>query len=316
MIMFDNYHFLFYKKVEIFLKENKMNNPIQKEEFSLLDLLKVLWSKIKILILVFLCGGIVGGVLGVVTTYDVNYWGTSLEFYVNPDTPISQDGQVTSNSTYGVYGAYGRHVMDNIVKLLSGESFTEEMMKNFENAPTEKYLPDGRINPEYKAFLYKIKNSVKFSYIAEEEDLEDAINLARSFIYVDISVLGDENQEFANELVDCVRKSLVPYVEENMIVPDGYKGTSCTEITTVSEIELTNPLHTTKTAIKYALIAAAAALVIACVVVIIIDRSDKRVRDYEQVARQLNIPVLGIVPTIDEEKINAWNEAMKGGREE
>ena len=67
---------------------------------------------------------------------------------------------------------------------------------------------------------------------------------------------------------------------------------------------------------KYALIAAAAALVIACVVVIIIDRSDKRVRDYEQVARQLNIPVLGVVPTIDEEKINAWNEAMKGGREE
>ena len=293
-----------------------MNNPIQKEEFSLLDLLKVLWSKIKILILVFLCGGIVGGVLGVVTTYDVNYWGTSLEFYVNPDAPISQDGQVASNSTYGVYGAYGRHVMDNIVKLLSGESFTEEMMKNFDNAPTEKYLPDGRINPEYKAFLYKIRNSVKFSYIAEEEDLEDAINLARSFIYVDISVLGDENKEFANKLVGCVRDTVIPYVEENMIVPDGYKGTSCTEITTVSEIELTNPLHTTKTAIKYGVLAAAAALVIACVVVIIIDRSDKRVRDYEQVARQLNIPVLGVVPTIDEEKINAWNEAMKGGREE
>ena len=293
-----------------------MNNPIQKEEFSLLDLLKVLWSKIKILILVFLCGGIVGGVAGVVTTYDVNYWGTSLEFYVNPDAPIMQDGQVTSNSTYGVYGAYGRHVMDNIVKLLSSESFAEEMMKNFENAPTEKYLPDGRINPEYKAFLYKIRNSVKFSYIAEEEDLEDAINLARSFIYVDISVLGDENKEFANKLVGCVRDTLVPYVEENMIVPDGYKGTSCTEITTVSEIELTNPLHTTKTAIKYGVLAAAAALVIACVVVIIIDRSDKRIRDYEQVARQLNIPVLGVVPTIDEEKINAWNEAMKGGREE
>ena len=299
-----------------------MNNPIQKEEFSLLDLLKVLWSKIKILILVFLCGGIVGGVLGVVTTYDVNYWGTSLEFYVNPDAPIMQDGQVTSNSTYGVYGAYGRHVMDNIVKLLSSESFAEKMAENMmekiDGAPSkdEMKLPDGRINPEYKAFLYKIKNSVKFSYIAEEEDLEDAINLARSFIYVDISVLGDENKEFANKLVGCVRDTVIPYVEENMIVPDGYKGTSCTEITTVSEIELTNPLHTTKTAIKYGVLAAAAALVIACVVVIIIDRSDKRVRDYEQVARQLNIPVLGVVPTIDEEKINAWNEAMKGGREE
>ena len=299
-----------------------MNNPIQKEEFSLLDLLKVLWSKIKILILVFLCGGIVGGVAGVVTTYDVNYWGTSLEFYVNPDAPISQDGQVASNSTYGVYGAYGRHVMDNIVKLLSSESFAEKMAENMmekiDGAPSkdEMKLPDGRINPEYKAFLYKIKNSVKFSYIAEEEDLEDAINLARSFIYVDISVLGDENKEFANKLVGCVRDTVIPYVEENMIVPDGYKGTSCTEITTVSEIELTNPLHTTKTAIKYGVLAAAAALVIACVVVIIIDRSDKRVRDYEQVARQLNIPVLGVVPTIDEEKINAWNEAMKGGREE
>ena len=40
-----------------------MEDMLQKEEISLMDLLKVLWSKIKLLILVCLCGGIIGGAM-------------------------------------------------------------------------------------------------------------------------------------------------------------------------------------------------------------------------------------------------------------
>lgn len=296
-----------------------MNEQIQKEEFSLLDLLKVLWSKVKILILVLICGGIVGGVFGVATSYNEKYYGTSLEFYVNPERPENNEngnngGQVTSQSTYGVYGAYGRHVMDNIVKLLSSELFAETLMEGMDGAPENKYkVVNGVtvINGEYKSFLKKVLSAVHFKYVEEESDLEDAVNLARSFIYVDISVLGDANQAFAEELLLRIREVVPSYVSENMIVPDGYVGTNCIEITTISEIERTNPGHRSQSAIKYAFLAGAAALVIACVVVIIIDRSDKRVRDYDQVARQLNVPLLGVIPTIDDEKITAWNEAMK-----
>lgn len=428
-----------------------MNEQLKMEEFSLMDILKILWSKIKLLILVLICGGLLGGVFGLVTTYNVNYWGTSMEFYVNPERPEAEEGENVGSggSTYGVYGAYGRHVMDNIVKLLNSESFAEKLILGGADLPQKDYwvnpnseqemalnlnakideakilIDDARgkqaaldgfvkakneaslvlteatatLNKEwlaplrngdvssaifnereyilqqletkypslaaayqakltaeaaldaqneqvklaktsyneakkaaedktdltltawrktakYRALLQKIRNSVVFSYIQEEEELEDAVNLARSFIYVDISVLGDQNREFADDLMQRVQSELPKFVCEKMIIPDGYSGTSCNEITTMSEIDLTNKGFTTTESIKYALLFGAVALVVACVIVIIIDRSDKRVRDYELVARQLNVPLLGIVPSIDDEKIAAWNETRKQGKGE
>ena len=429
-----------------------MEDMLQKEEISLMDLLKVLWSKIKLLILVCLCGGIIGGAMGFLTTYNENYWGASMEFYVNPERPESEDGNVNiGGSTYGVYGAYGRHVMDNIVKLLNSESFAEKLILNGSKLPEKNVWVDVQdeketalnLNPKideaqakiitaqgeleilnaaletkndisielsdakeelndiwynklfleagivsssifnereyfqqkigdtypeiavayqavddletqlenitdtvkiyqknystakkeadksvnvalvawrktakYRAMSQKIMKSVEFSYLEEDADMEDASNLARSFIYVNISVLGDENKEFAEDLMVRVQENLPIYVSAKMIIPDGYTGTSCTEITTTSEIDLTNPMHTTKSAIKFAVLFALMAVVIASVVIIIIDRSDKRVRDYDQVSRMLNIPLLGVIPSIAEESMNAWNNETQKGKSE
>ena len=419
-----------------------MNEQLQQEEFSLLDLVKVLLSKIKLLILVLLCGCLLGGTFGLITTIDVNYWGTNMEFYVNPVRPEKDDENSVGSggSTYGVYGAYGRHVMDNIVKLLNSPSFAEKLildgevlpaksvwvnpenktevaldldtkidaaqlkvnetkavqaayqaavlaknqatevyteelkelndvwydyykkgiversvfneseyrekllenytdlkvayeeMRAAENAETlakalvksakadyntakeisdqetEIALKAWRKTARYRNLLGNILESVEFSYVEDEDDLEDAVNLARSFIYVNISVLGDENKDFAEELLIRVQSELPKYVCEKMIIPDGYAGTSCTEITTISDIELTNKGYTTKQSIKFALLFGAAALIIASIIVIIIDKSDKRVRDYDAVARQLNVPLLGVIPSIDDEKMTAWKD--------
>ena len=420
-----------------------MNEQLQNEEFSLLDLLKVLLSKIKLLILVLLCGCFLGGTVGLLTTYNVNYWGTHMEFYVNPVRPETDDENSVGSggSTYGVYGAYGRHVMDNIVKLLNSEKFGEILILNgtilpakdvwvnpnnerevalnlndkidaaqqkvditkekqalylaatevksqateafteklrklndlwykyykagdvktsvfneteyknkvLENDPdlkaayeemlaaeneetlakatvksaketynaakaisdeaTKTALTAWRKTARYRNLLHNILESVEFSYVEDEKDLEDAVNLARSFIYVNISVLGDDNKGFAEDLLARVQSELPKYVCEKMIIPDGYSGTSCTEITTLSDIDLTNKGYTTSQSIKFALLFGAAALIVACVIVIIVDRSDKRVRDYDAVARQLNIPLLGVIPSIDDEKMVALKDA-------
>ena len=45
-----------------------MNEQVEKEELSLLDLFKVLLSKIKLLILVLLCGALLGGAIGFATS--------------------------------------------------------------------------------------------------------------------------------------------------------------------------------------------------------------------------------------------------------
>lgn len=109
-----------------------MEENLQNEEgISLIDIIRLLLQKIKLLIIVVLIGGLCGGIFGVWHTIDMKYFGTSIEFYVNPEKP-SEVGSSTNSaanavgSQYGVYGAYGRHVMDAIVKLLASESFTEQ----------------------------------------------------------------------------------------------------------------------------------------------------------------------------------------------
>ena len=425
------------------------NEQPQNEELSLLGLLKILLGKIKILILVLLCGGLLGGAIGFATSYNVYYWGTNMEFYVNPVRPEQDDETgLTGGSTYGVYGAYGKHVMDNIIRLLNSESFGELLilngdvlpetgkwvdplnekevalglddkiieadavykvalekqddylavnaekteayniynaamkklnplwlkhfnnnavanstfneeeylrlkanlkddyldeayneMKSAENVYTEKkkdaakaketYLAAAKTAEEkitvalnawrktgsYQKLLTFILDSVEFSYVQDKKDLDNAVDLARSFIYVELSVLGEDNQPFAEDLLTRVQSELPKYVCEAMIVPDGYTSTSCTQITTITDISLINEGYILKQSIKFALLVAAIAVVVACVVVIFLDRSDKRVRDYDLVARQLNVPLLGVIPSIGEDEVNAQKESEQRNKE-
>jgi hypothetical protein len=166
---------------------------------------------------------------------------------------------------------------------------------------------------KYKAELANYSQNVEFSYLLANENPNDANNLARSFIYANISVLGDE--AFANTLYEAVKKFVPIYVEENMTVPQGYEGTNCQRITRSDDVHLTNANYTLKQAIKYALVFAAAAFAITALVLVIIDKSDKRLRDYELITKEFNVPILGVVPTIEmeaEKKKAAKNAEAEG----
>ena len=442
--------------------EQQYQNVQTEEGVSLMDIVKLLLSKIKLLILVVLIGGILGGSFAVWQTIDVNYFGTKVEFYVNPEKPEESSstsaGAGAGGSQYGVYGAYGRHVMDNMVKLLSSDSFAEQLLlngeslpdmktqwfaaedayengtlkndalkaaiekaqgplENMKNAettynaalvkkaeavkfrneaeralneewiklyranslptasfsrdvyfdeknpvkgkydsldaaydnflqkenyvtemtakaieaedalsiskketkvPVEEALDIWRESALYAALLKYYKNAVSYSYLESDADFEDANNLARSFIYVKISIQNSNVQDgvrIGTELLNRVKKVVPAYVSENMTVPDGYSGTNCQRITRIDDVGLTNPLYTTKQAIKYAVLMAALAFVVAAVVIIILDKSDKRLRDTEIITRKFNVPLLGIVPTIEELKAetNAKKKAEKTG---
>ncbi len=409
-----------------------MEEKFQKEEgLSLMDIIRLLLSKIKLLILVVIIGGLLGGTFAIFRTINIDYYGTEVQFYVNPERP--KETSSTEGSQYGVYGAYGRHVMDNMVKLLSSESFTEHLILNGRTIPeegewttkikadkdvvitedyidqknaefteklnklirdtdkvlgkaeeakekahdlkevadtelenlkevwteevnspesaywsyskaayqqllknnlvtdalkaaydaydqaqtlalealadaeaavaiaeaeTEKTLELWRTSNEFKRELNRYSGLVSYSYLEGDADTDDANNLARSFIYVKISVLND--QDFAIELYERIISVVPIYVEANMAVPSDYEGTNCQRITRTDEIDLTNKLYTTNQAIKFAFLFAAAALVITAVVIIVVDRSDKRLRDQETIVRMFNVPVLGVVPTIED----------------
>ena len=409
-----------------------MEEKFQQEEgLSLLDIVRLLLSKIKLLILVVIIGGLLGGAFAIVRTINVNYYGTEVQFYVNPDRPKKTSS--TEGSQYGVYGAYGQHVMDNMVKLLNSESFTELLILNGKTIPesgewttkvvaekgvaiteeyveaynaaftkklnskiaatnalltaaeeakalsqsakqiaedalenlnevwteevtasessywsyskaayqqllknnlvtdalkaahdayeqaqtaadtaqkaaeqavataeeqTEETLALWRTSYEFKNELNLYSGKASYDYLKDVEDTNNGNNLARSFIYVKISVLND--QEFAEELYNRIISVVPVYVEANMAVPSDYEGTNCKRITRTDEIELTNKRYTTNEAIKYGILFGVASFVVAAVVLIIIDRSDKRLRDQETIMRLFNVPVLGVVPAIED----------------
>ena len=392
-------------------------NAQAQDEISLVYIFKLLLTKIKLLLIVLLVGAFVGAGLGFLKTFNKKEYGTTIEFYVNPRLDRTSSTEVESQ--YGVYGAYGRHVMDNMVKLLSSELFAEQLLldeatglpKTGDNAeldaktavalqakkdaetavataesaletlndlntqyrtkttevntlwsqyrnqhPSETTLnstptkipgeialnnaideqtllkqqvekaqedltvaedtaKNARKNAEdtkadaldlwretyanYGEQLDLVLDSISYSYY-DENTSENVSDLARSFIYVKVAVMNDE--DLAKDFYARIIKLVPEFVETNMAVPSGYDGTNCQRITRSDKITRTNGDLMMKTAIKYGLLLAAASIVVACVVLIVVDRSDKRLRNVEQITETFNIPVLGVIPTIQKEE--------------
>ena len=150
------------------------------------------------------------------------------------------------------------------------------------------------LDPTYTTDLNNIVYSSSFSYYDETADVE-ADDLARSFIYVNISVLN--NQKYAEDLRLLLIEAVPEYIVDKMPIPSGYDGTNCIRISRTDEVHLTNSGVVTKTAAKYGLLLALASFVVVCVIIIIVDRSDKRLRSLEQITDVFNVPVLGVIPT-------------------
>ncbi len=283
-------------------------NVRKTDELSLFDILKLFWRHIKLLLLVLLGGIIVGASIGAISKANIDYYGTSLTFYVNPyiDETAEDDGtgSTTTDSQYGVYGAYGKHVMDNMVKLLSSELFSEILIQDVPNLPEK--IVDGKLNSKYENLLMTVQNSVSFSYYGGEDDASDVDSLARSFIYVNISVLNSES--LAQYLMESVLAQVPVFVEENMTVPNGYDGTNCRTTNVIHKTRLLNEGEAFSTAVTDALIFGFGALIIVCIALIVIDRSDKRLRSVDQITETFNVPVLGVIPTIEKKEPHTENQ--------
>ncbi len=401
-----------------------MEEKNQHEGISLVDIIRLLFKKLWLLIIVTIIGGVLGGTYAIRKTEDINYFGTKVEFYVNPEK--TKDGTtVVGNSQYGIYGAYGSHIMDTMTKRLNSDVFAEYLLLDGEELPAKDHWAGGEAgetlnaaidaasgyvvqkqeaqaavdaailaqtqkktaydscyqtvsvewsklliqglttsatfdeaeyyrenlqgkNPaldiaitawnqarydltdaqanvlaantalgvaeraaegpintvlslwrqtsKYKSALSSIKGATDFSFMDASVTVDDVNKLARSFIYAKISVLN--NQPYANDVLRRVLNGVPSFVEKYMFIPEGYDTTNCVLNTTVNDIHLTNPGYTTNQAIKTGLLLGGMFFVIACVVLILLDRADKRLRDYEALAARIDVPVLGVIPSI------------------
>ena len=103
----------------------KDNAIYKNDEFDLLDIIKILLSKAKLLICITLLAAIIGGALGgAITLLGIREYGTQVEFYITPNSPDS-----------------------NVLHLLASERFAEKLLLD------ENGLPENRSGAEYEAAL-------------------------------------------------------------------------------------------------------------------------------------------------------------------
>ena len=232
-------------------------------ELTLSEVFRILWKKIIVLLIVCVAGVTVGVGFGLIKTVNKNYYGTQMEFYINPRVSASSD-----ETPYHVYGAYTANVMDNLIKLLNSDMFAEKLIEDLADAPPAEI--DGESNPEYKNLLYKVQDAVEFSYFNEGES--DKVNsIARCFILVNISSFNDKG--LAEFLVSQIQVKVPEFIKTNMIVPTGFNGTNCERISRLEDVVNLSAGTPLKTAIKYGLLLGVAATAVACLVVVVVDRT-------------------------------------------
>ena len=146
----------------------------------------------------------------------------------------------------------------------------------------------------YAGELSSYRWAASYSYKSPSDGSDS--NFARSFFYVHISIVN--NEDFANKVRAKIIDYVPDFIEEIMPVPGGYFATKCQRMTRTDYIANTNAGYAKNTAIKYAILLAVVAVVIACVIIVIVDRSDKRLRSVEQITEKFNLPVLGVIPNI------------------
>lgn len=153
----------------------------------------------------------------------------------------------------------------------------------------------------YTKDVSMVVSSMTFQHSGSMADYQSV--LADSFIEVTISVLEDE--AFAENLFNQIKEKVPAFVEKYMFVPPGYVGTTCQRKSRIDDITPnTVGAFSSGVAIKSGILIGGVLFVIAAIAVLVKEGMDKSLKDYEEMATALEIPVLGVIP-----QINAQNDS-------
>ena len=274
-------------------------------EISLKDVFNVLLDKIKLVVIVFLTGCLLGGAFGYAKSYDVVYYGAELTFFVSPKKSTDKEGNDI------IYGTYGNSIIDSMVRLLSTEKSISDYISGIEGVPEKPVYEEGmdeNVYAEkviaYNKFIRKVKESLTFTYKEDgSTEVESGDTESKNFIYVKISVKeeGEFNKEFTRKLLGQLQVKIPKVVEDSMLNPDenNFAQTNCTLVTPLYPmVKVMNEGYVVNQTFKFAVLLGLASLILICAIVIIMDRVDKRIKDAERIEEKFNIPLLGTIPSI------------------
>lgn len=240
-------------------------------EISLSDIFRAIWSKIWIVLVSLIAGIAIGGMFGYVKYHNVHYYGAQVNYFVSSDPKNSEQW------SGGIGNTYNENVLKQIQELLASDNFSRILMAGLPEAEGIEQNTEAE-----EKFFKALSKNVSYSY-----------EVGSNKIMVKVSVLN--NPERAARLLDSVKAELPGFISEKM----ANIGKTICEQLNYRQSGLLNPGQTRTEMMKFGLILGFLAAVVACVVLVVTDRTDTRLRNYEDLPHKFNLPVLGVIPRIE-----------------
>ena len=149
-------------------------------------------------------------------------------------TPTKIPGEIALNNAIDEQTLLKQQVEKAQEDLTVAEDTAKNARKNAEDAKADALDLWRETYDDYERELNLVLDSISYSYY-DENTSETVSDLARSFIYVKVAVMNDE--DLAKEFYARIIKLVPEFVETNMAVPSGYDGTNCVWLNKTAKIE-------------------------------------------------------------------------------
>lgn len=282
-----------------------MQESVQHREISFADLFRIVFRKFYVVLLAVILAAGIGATYAYSKNNGVKLYGATANYKIAVLTDIQDAEGNPLGLTTGYNFLYNQQHLTMLVDELKSDKFVSE--KIVDNLVEKRFseLETDEEKEAYYGILAYVKSCIFYSYDSERNP---------NSVFVTVRVVN--NKLFAEKLLSMTKSAVREYIQKNMIRPapevsyaqDGsiaskkVYSTECTELT-MSRIRLLNAGQTKSAMLKYAILAGFLAAMIVCITLIVLDYTDTRLRDPEDVAKRNAIPNLGVIPAHENKEV-------------
>ncbi len=273
----------------------------KEDEINLGDIFKVLLNKIWILLLCLVIGAGAGlAYTGIFYTYQPVYTAT-VSMFLNTEEDSGSTGGAANESSDATINkdVISQHTLRQSVRQLDSDLFRKELKDKLGDNFSSELLSGGL----YDIYSKEQREETIPSGIVEIGAGEMVITYKYYIQYssFDAVISGGSAQE-VYDLALKLDESIKPFLTARFAQE--------IQVTRLDDINIRhyNPGENVKTYIRNTAIFAAAALLLSAIVVVVLHLTDTRIKDSDEITKQVGIPVLGVIPRFPEPAQAQTNE--------
>lgn len=315
----------------------------KKSEIGLSDIFRVLWKHVRLLVVVLLVGAVCGGLFGFLNYKDDEYYGSVVryEISIRASTTFYENGVQVGDpkpDTAPNY-VYKEEHLTMLLDHLNSDKFRLEMLKDLKPEAVKNVTTDGTLDGDILLDDESLDPQAKEDFLSLMAFLESAITYQYDYSVnpnaFSMTVSVKKNQKTAATLLKTaerlVREEVSGTTDEegnvvrpgSIIVPASVKISDSNKWaitsytaecapTTINYAHELNPGYARQKTVLFAVIFGLVALLIASIAVIVVDNADERLRNHEQLAKSLGVPVLGVIPSFDALSLEEKQQHRRG----